>query len=292
MKTAFIFPGQGSQSVGMGRDLAENHLDRASSLLGFDLKKICLEGPAEELIKTEIQQPAIFTVSAAIFEKLGQKPDAVAGHSLGEYSALYAAGSLSFEDGVRLVHLRGKFMQEAVPPGEGAMVAVLGGDRNTIQNICQEVGNVWPANFNSPGQVVISGKKEAVAAAGARLKQAGIKRIIPLAVSAPFHCPLMQPAADKLAVELNRIQIKDPQIAFVANVTADYARKAEEIKALLIKQVTSSVLWEDSINRLINDGVSHFIEAGPGNVLAGLVSKINPTVEVRSFSLDDKAKLR
>jgi len=285
MKTAFVFPGQGSQSVGMGKDLAEKLLDRASQVLGFDLKKIVYEGPEEELRKTEIQQPAIFTVSAAAFERLtasGLRPAALAGHSLGEYSALFAAGAISFEDGVKTVHLRGKFMQEAVPFGLGAMAAVLGGERKMVADICQEVDNVWPANFNSPEQVVISGEKEAVKKAGEKLKSAGAKRIIPLAVSAPFHCPLMQPAADKLAQQLDKITIKDAALPVYANVTALPVTSGAEIKQLLIKQVTAPVLWEDSIAKMIADGMTSFIEVGPGKVLSGLIKKINSSVEVKA----------
>ena len=289
MKTALVFPGQGSQSVGMGKDFAEKYLDEASAILGFDLKKICLEGPAEELQKTEITQPAILTVSIAALELLKTKDSrlitsSVAGHSLGEYSALVAAGSIAFEDAVKIVHLRGKFMQEAVPAGEGAMAAVLGADNNVIREVCAEIGNVWPANFNSPGQVVISGKKEAVDTAGGKLKERGAKRIIPLAVSAPFHCPLMQPAADKLKIELDKIEIKDAQIPVVANVTSDYATKGAEIRTLLYKQVTSPVLWEDSVKKMVEGGVKSFIEVGAGKVLSGLIKKIAPDVEVKNYS--------
>ncbi len=287
MKTAYVFPGQGSQSVGMGKDLAEKYLAQANEILGFDLKKICFEGPEEELKKTEITQPAILTVSVAAFESLKSKnfplPAAVAGHSLGEYSALVAASALSFQDAVKIVNLRGKFMQEAVPLGEGAMSAIMGLDRNKIKEICEEVGNVWPANFNSPGQVVISGKKSGVDAAGEKLKAAGAKRVIPLVVSAPFHCPLMQPAADKLKTELDKIEIKDAQIPVVANVTANYATTATDIKNLLIKQVTAPVLWEDSIKKMLAEGVSSFIEVGSGKVLAGLIKKIDRSVAVRTF---------
>ncbi|MFA5113205.1 MAG: ACP S-malonyltransferase [Candidatus Margulisiibacteriota bacterium] len=286
MTTAFVFPGQGSQSVGMGKELAEKYLDRANAVLGFDLKKIVLEGPEDELKKTAIQQPAIFTVSAAMYERLATRdprPVTFAGHSLGEYSALYAAGVISFEDGVKTVNLRGQYMQEAVPAGQGAMAALLGGDRQAIANICKEVGNVWPANFNSPGQVVISGTKSGVDAAAGKLKAAGVKKIIPLAVSAPFHCPLMQPAADKLAEQLNRITFQDAAIPVYANVTAAPVTAAAEIKQLLIKQVTGSVLWEDSINKMVAAGVNSFVEVGPGKVLTGLIKKINAGVEVKSY---------
>jgi [acyl-carrier-protein] S-malonyltransferase len=287
MKTAFIFPGQGSQAVGMGKDLAEKYLDQANQILGFDLKRLCLEGPEEELKKTEITQPAILSVSVAAFEALKSKgtppPSAVAGHSLGEYSALVAASALSFQDAVRIVRLRGKFMQEAVPLGEGAMAAVMGADNDRIKEICEQTGNVWPANFNSPGQVVISGKKKAVESAGAKLREAGAKRVILLAVSAPFHCPLMQPAADRLKAELEKIRIKDAQVPLVANVTAAYVTKGDEIRALLIKQVTGPVLWEESIKKMIGDGITAFVEVGPGTVLSGLIKKIERTAAAKTY---------
>ncbi|MFA4844032.1 MAG: ACP S-malonyltransferase [Candidatus Margulisiibacteriota bacterium] len=287
MKTAFVFPGQGAQTVGMGLGLAEKYLEQANTILGFDLKKIVLEGPEEELKKTAVTQPAIFVISVAMFEQLtanGLRPDFVAGHSLGEYSALYAAGAISFADGVKILNRRGQFMQEAVPIGQGAMAALLGGDRATIAAICAAVGNVWPANFNSPGQVVISGKKEAVESAGEKLKAAGVKKVIPLAVSAPFHCPLMQPAADKLKKELEKIALNEAQVPVIANVTAQPVTGAAEIRELLYKQVTSSVLWEDSVRKMIADGVNSFVEVGPGKVLAGLIKKIDSNVEVKSFS--------
>jgi [acyl-carrier-protein] S-malonyltransferase len=289
MKTAFVFPGQGSQVVGMGKDLAEKYLDQANQVLGFDLKKLCFEGPEEELRQTAIQQPAIFAVSVAMFEdlrtrnsELGAQVAAVAGHSLGEYSALYATGVISFKDGVKTVNLRGKFMQEAVPDGAGAMAALLGGDRTAIASICKEAGNVWPANLNSPGQVVISGTREGVDKAVEKLKAAGVKKIIPLAVSAPFHCPLMQPAADKLAEQLNKIAFKDASVPVYANVTASPVQKGAEIKQLLIKQVTAPILWEDTIKKMIADGIGSFVEVGPGKVLSGLIKKINSGVEVIS----------
>jgi [acyl-carrier-protein] S-malonyltransferase len=289
MKMAFIFPGQGSQFVGMGKDLAEKYLDEASEILGFDLKKLCFEGPEEELKKTEITQPAILTVSIAAFELLKSKnmptPAAVAGHSLGEYSALVAASSLSFQDAVKIVHLRGKFMQEAVPLGEGSMAAILGLTKEKVEECCKKAssfGVVSAANLNSPGQIVISGKKQAVEEAAKLCQEAGAKRVIPLQVSAPFHCSLMQPAADKLKLELEKIEIKDAQIPVVANATADYATKGSDIRNLLILQVTKSVLWEDSIRKMIGDGISSFVEVGPGKVLSGLIKKINRDVEAKS----------
>ncbi len=278
MSTAFVFPGQGAQAIGMGKGLAEEYLDKANQILGFDLKKICFEGPEDQLKQTAITQPAILTVSIAMFKQQTtdnkQQTQFVAGHSLGEYSALVAAGSISFEDAVKTVHLRGKFMQEAVPIGEGAMAAILGGERSVIENICQEIGQVWPANYNAPGQIVISGQKSAVNAACEKLKAAGVKRTIPLAVSAPFHCPLMQPAADKLKAELDKIEIKDATIPIIANVTAKPVTSSAEIKDLLIKQVTGSVLWEDSVKYMLSQGVDNFIEVGPGKVLTGLIKKI------------------
>jgi [acyl-carrier-protein] S-malonyltransferase len=283
LKTAFIFPGQGSQFVGMGRDLAEGLLDEANAVLGFDLKRLCFEGPEEELKKTEITQPAILTVSVAAYEHLKMRPDAVAGHSLGEYSALVAAGSLAFKDAVKVVYLRGKFMQEAVPIGAGAMSAVLGISRDKIVEICRQVGNVQPANFNSPDQVVISGGAEAVQLAGQKLKEAGAKRVILLSVSAPFHSQLMEPAARKLAAELEMIEIQDASIPVMDNVTADYVTAGSKIRDLLIRQVTASVLWEDSVRKMIADGITNFIEVGPGRVLSGLIKKIDPGVGVKTY---------
>jgi [acyl-carrier-protein] S-malonyltransferase len=287
MKTAFVFPGQGSQVVGMGKGLAEKYLDQANEILGFDLKQICFEGPEEELKRTEITQPAILTVSIAAFELLRSKnvplPAAVAGHSLGEYSALVAAGALSFKDAVRIVHLRGKFMQEAVPLGEGAMAAVIGADNARVEEICREVGNVWPANFNSPAQVVISGKKASVEAAGEKLKAAGAKRVVPLAVSAPFHCPLMQPAADKLKVELDKIEIKDAGTPVIANVTANYVNQGSEIRKLLVEQMMRPVRWAESVKTMLANGITAIIEVGPGNVLSGLIKRINRSAETKTY---------
>ncbi len=294
-KIAFVFPGQGSQYVGMGKDLVakfsytKRFFDEANSSLGFDLAKLCFEGPEDELKKTEITQPAILTVSAICLEVMksfgGIKAEAVAGHSLGEYSALYAAGALGFKDAVKLVNSRGRFMQTAVPLGEGTMAAILGLDHNVVKEICvkaSEKGVVEAANINSPGQIVISGKVAGVAEASRLCREAGAKKVIELQVSAPFHSSLMKPAADELAGELSRVTIRDASIPVVSNVTADYATDAQTIKELLIKQMTSPVLWEDSIMKLSGDGFDTFIEVGPGKVLAGLIRKISPKANVHN----------
>jgi [acyl-carrier-protein] S-malonyltransferase len=296
-KIAFVFPGQGSQYVGMGKDLVakfsytKKFFDEANASLGFDLQKLCFEGPDDELKKTENTQPAILTVSAICLEAMrsfgGVKAEAVAGHSLGEYSALYAAGSIAFKDAVKLVNMRGKFMQTAVPLGEGTMAAVLGLDHNIVKDICAKAsskGVVEAANINSPGQIVISGKVAGVAEAGRLCKEAGAKRVIELQVSAPFHSSLMKPAADNLAIELNKIMIKDAQIPVVSNVTADYVTSASMIKELLVRQMTSPVLWENSISKLTADGFDTFIEVGPGKVLTGLIKKISPKSKLYNIS--------
>ncbi|KAF0133956.1 MAG: acyl-carrier-protein S-malonyltransferase [Candidatus Saganbacteria bacterium] len=287
MNIAFVFPGQGSQFVGMGKGFAENLLEQANEILGFDLQKLCFEGPEDELKKTEIAQPAILAVSVAAYNLLvnkGIKADVVAGHSLGQYSALVAAGAIDFKDAVKVVHLRGKFMQEAVPLGEGAMSAVLGGQRDEIIKICKAIGGVQPANFNSPDQVVISGKRLSVEEVGKKIKEAGAKKIIPLQVSAPFHSELMKPAELKLKEELKKIKIKKTEIPVIDNTTAGYLNSPEEIFDKLVEQVTGSVLWEDSIRKMIGDGVKLFIEVGPGKVLSGLIKKIDPSVEVKTYA--------
>lgn len=301
-KIAFVFPGQGSQYVGMGKDLVakfsytKKFLDDANSSLGFDLAKICFEGPDSELKKTEITQPAILTISAMCLEAMksfgGIKAEAAAGHSLGEYTALYAAGSLSFKDAVKLVNVRGKLMQTAVPLGEGTMAAILGLDHNIVKEICVKAsakGVVEAANINSPGQIVISGKVAGVAEAERLCKEAGAKRVIELQVSAPFHSSLMKPAADKLAEELNKFAFSDPSIPVVSNVTADYVTSAVSIKELLVKQMTSPVQWEGSIVKMSNDGFDTFIEIGPGKVLTGLIKKIAPKAKL--YNVSDAATL-
>jgi len=290
---AFLFPGQGSQKVGMGRALHEAAAEaravfaEADAALGYPLSKLCFEGPEDQLTLTANAQPAILTVSVAALRVLrartGLAPVAVAGHSLGEYSALVAAGALRFVDAVRLVHLRGKFMQEAVPPGAGAMAAILGLGADEVAAVCREVAGgevVSPANLNGGGQVVIAGHKAAVDRACVALKAKGAKRAVPLAVSAPFHCALMQPAAERLSVELARVELATPEVPVITNVEAAPNRDASRIPELLARQVTAPVRWEESVQRLASLGVRRALEVGAGNVLAGLVKRISPEIEV------------
>lgn len=289
-KFAAVFPGQGSQSVGMFADFMDNEIvaktyEEANAALGYDLKDITLNGPEAELNKTEVTQPAILTASVAayrVLEAKGFKPEAVAGHSLGEYSALVAAGVISFADAVKLVRLRGKAMQEAVPAGVGAMAAVLGLEDQVIVDVCNEVSTeddkVWAANFNTPGQVVISGNKGAVDRALEQFTAKGAKRVVPLAVSAPSHCPLMQKAADVLKAELSKIQINDASIPVYVNVLAKPLTKKEEIIDALVKQLTMPVRWVETVNQLKVDGVEALIEVGPNKVLCGLNRRIDKTL--------------
>lgn len=289
-KFAAVFPGQGSQSVGMFADFMDNEIvaktyEEANAALGYDLKDISLNGPEAELNKTEVTQPAILTASVAayrVLEAKGFKPAAVAGHSLGEYSALVAAGVISFADAVKLVRLRGKAMQEAVPAGVGAMAAVLGLEDQVIVDVCNEVSTeddkVWAANFNTPGQVVISGNKGAVDRALEQFTAKGAKRVVPLAVSAPSHCPLMQKAADVLKAELSKIQINDASIPVYVNVLAKPLTKKEEIIDALVKQLTMPVRWVETVNQLKADGVEALIEVGPNKVLCGLNRRIDKTL--------------
>ena len=289
-KFAAVFPGQGSQSVGMFADFMDNEIvaktyEEANAALGYDLKDITLNGPEVELNKTEVTQPAILTASVAayrVLEAKGFKPEAVAGHSLGEYSALVAAGVISFADAVKLVRLRGKAMQEAVPAGVGAMAAVLGLEDQVIVDVCNDVSTeddkVWAANFNTPGQVVISGNKGAVDRALEQFTAKGAKRVVPLAVSAPSHCPLMQKAADVLKAELSKIQINDASIPVYVNVLAKPLTKKEEIIDALVKQLTMPVRWVETVNQLKADGVEALIEVGPNKVLCGLNRRIDKTL--------------
>ncbi len=287
MMLAYMFPGQGSQFVGMGKDWYEKYdyvreiFDTADRALGFSLTGLIFQGPAEELQKTANTQPAILTASVAMLQvlnKAGIWPAAAAGHSLGEYTALVAAGSLAFSDAVRLVRLRGQFMQEAVPLGQGGMMAVLGLDADKVVEGCRlaaEAGTVEAANFNSPGQVVVAGEIGALKKAQETLKSLGAKRCMILPVSAPFHSSLMTPAGERLAVELAKVEIKDPEVPVVANINANYYATAEQVRDGLIRQVSNPVLWEQSMRRFVADGYQMFVEIGPGNVLAGLLKKID-----------------
>ena len=283
---ACVFPGQGAQTVGMGRALAEafpvcrDTFAEADAALGFALSDVIFNGPAEQLTLTAITQPAILTMSVAAFrllESRGLRPALVAGHSLGEYSAHVAAGTFDFADAVRIVHHRGQYMQEAVPVGEGAMAAILGGDEALVAQACAEAAEgdvVSPANLNAPGQIVIAGSAAAVARAGERAKALGAKRVIPLQVSAPFHCALMRPAEERLAPELRAVAARDPRVPVVANV--DAAPKTDALSSIdaLIRQVSAPVRWEDCVRRLASAGVTAYVEVGPGTVLSGLVKKI------------------
>jgi [acyl-carrier-protein] S-malonyltransferase len=302
-KIAYVFPGQGAQFVGMGKSIADEYPQakqvfiEADNTLGYSLSELCFNGPEDELKLTYHTQPAILTTSIALYEVLKQdapKPDYVAGHSLGEYSALVAAGALTFTDAVASVRKRGQFMDEAVPAGEGAMAAVMGGDRETIGKICDEVTlkglSVQMANMNCPGQIVISGTKEGVEKAGVELKEAGIKRVIPLVVSGPFHSDLMKPAASKLARVLEGIDFKTAKVPVITNADARPVMLGEDIEHALVEQVFSPVLWEDSIAWMIEQGVTTFVEIGPGKVLSGLIKKINR--EVTIYSVSDGESLR
>jgi len=287
-----VFPGQGSQSVGMGKALCEAFpdlkrvYDEASSLLGYDAAALCFEGPAERLNLTEYTQPALLVASIAALKTLepaGVKPIAVAGHSLGEYSALVAAGGVSFRDAVGLVQKRGRYMSEAVPPGAGLVAALLGLTSQAVMEVCRAastVGVVTAANFNSPGQVVIAGERAAVERAIELAKEKGCRKAIPLSVSVPVHTPLMQKAADRLAKDLAAVQWSDLKVPLINNAEAKAISRAADIQASLVRQLPSSVLWEDTVHTMGKMGVTTFIEVGPGTVLAGLIKRILPDAKL------------
>ena len=303
MTLAFIFPGQGSQAAGMGRELAERHtaaravFEEADEALGFALSRLCFEGPAEDLQLTENTQPAILATSIAALRAAEAeglpRPAFVAGHSLGEYSALVAAGALSLADAVRTVRKRGRYMQEAVPVGVGAMAAVLGADLETIESVCAEARRgeevCGAANINSPAQIVIAGSAAAVERAIPLLKERGAKRAIPLKVSAPFHCALMLPAQERLAADLEQIEFNDLSVPLVTNVDARVIRTGAEARDSLVRQVSSTVRWRESVELLAREGVETFVEVGPGKVLSGLVRQTAP--EARALNVEDAASL-
>ncbi len=292
---AFIYPGQGSQKVGMGRALAEAYpecrsvFEEADAALGFPLSQLCFEGPEDQLVLTENTQPAILTVSIAatrLLELRGIRPAIVAGHSLGEYSAHVAAGTFGFADAVRVVRRRGQYMQEAVPVGTGAMAAVLGLAPEEVAAACEEAAEgevVAPANLNAPGQVVIAGTAAAVQRAGERARARGARRVIPLPVSAPFHCALMQPAQDRLAPDLRAMAVSAPRVPVVANVDAEPRTDGPGAIEALVRQVSAPVRWEDVVGRLASAGVRAYVEVGPGTVLSGLVRKIQRDARVASL---------
>src|SRR5437868_2659658 len=287
MTIAFLFPGQGSQDVGMGKELALHHavarrtFEEADDALGYKLSQLCFEGPEDQLRLTEVTQPAILTASVAawrVLQEKGLRPAFVAGHSLGEYSAHVAAGSLDFADAVRTVRNRGKYMQEAVPVGQGAMAAVLGMPLAGVERICKQAAQddiCSPANINSPEQIVISGSKPAVERAAELAKAGGAKRAIMLPVSAPFHCALMQPAQDRLAKDLQNLTFHRPQLPLVKNVDGELTQDSEVARQALVNQVTGAVQWVKSMQTLIAQGVELFIEVGPGKVLCGLLRQID-----------------
>ena len=303
LKTAFIFPGQGSQSVGMAKsfhdsfDIAKKSFDEASAVMGLDMAKLCFEGPEELLNRTEYTQPALLTASIAslrvLYEKTSFRPSFFAGHSLGEYTALVAAGSLDFKEAIRLVHLRGVFMQESVPAGVGKMCAIIGLSLPDVQVICDsasiDTAQVVPANINSPEQIVISGSAAAVDIAAGMAKDRGAKMVVPLQVSAPSHSPLMENAAERLASELDKITIKDPATPVYTNVEAEPVTSKARRKELLCLQLTNPVRWVDIVRQMKAAGAGTVVEVGPGKVLTGLVKRTEK--DMNTLNLKDAADL-
>jgi [acyl-carrier-protein] S-malonyltransferase len=301
-KLAFVFPGQGGQAAGMGKDLYDNFdcsrklFDQADEILGSRLSSLCFEGPEEELVRTVNTQPALFVTSAAAHAALIEtgefRPFVTAGHSVGEYAALYAAGALKFEDALCLVRRRGELMQMASEQNPGTMAAIIGLDADGVRKaleMSQDAGIVDAANFNSPGQVVISGEVEAVSKAGEAALALGAKRVIPLKVGGAFHSRLMKSAAEGMMIELYEAPISEPEVPIVANVSAEFVRAADGIRQALAKQVMGSVLWEDSVRKMVECGVTGFVELGAGTTLAGMIKRIVP--DVPTASIGDKASL-
>lgn len=298
MSLGFVFPGQGSQAVGMLGDLAEEfpqireHFEAAGEEIARPLWQIVRDGPESELIRTEITQPVLLTASVALWSvwkaQGGSTPVCLAGHSLGEYSALVCAGALGFADGVRLVHRRGQLMQEAVPQGQGAMAAILGLDDAQVEAACEGIdGVVSAANYNAPGQVVIAGTAAAVAAATERCKELGARRATPLQVSGPFHCALMRPAQEAFAAALDAVTISEPAIPVVQNVDASVASSAADLRHKLLEQMSRPVLWTACVQAMAGRGVDRLVECGPGRVLAGLVKRIDKNLEAESIGTLD-----
>jgi len=305
VKIALVFPGQGSQKVGMGKDLIKNYeeakifLEKANITLkeeGVDICKLCFEGPEEELKNTVNAQPSILTISVILFkllQKFNIRPVVVAGHSLGEYSALVASSSIKFEDAVKLVRKRGEYMQSATPIGIGSMVAIIGLEKDEISKLCKEINNlgiIEIANYNSPTQIVVSGEIKPIEKLSILAKDKGARKIVPLKVSAPCHSSLMKLAKVNFAKYLERVDIQNPQISVICNVNADYVRNKEEVRSALIEQMTYPVRWVETIKKMDSEGVSHFIEVGPGKVLRGLINQILPKANI--FNVFDSNSLK